>query len=127
MVDELQEANDELPAISESTVHLAFVHELFRFLRWSAVAASIVVGLYFVIQVIVEVVTDDKNPWIEIVAIFAAILTALLATQTPTFRRLRKFRLYISQHTKRTAELEASVDEDRTSSGIDHDGTSPID
>lgn len=112
---------------NRSTVHLVFIHELFRFLRWVVVSIAVITGVYFVVDGVVSVMTDVKNPWVEVASIVSAFLTGLLASQTPMYLKLRRFRRYISKHSSRTSQLEIDIDSERTSSGINTDGTHPLD
>lgn len=120
---------EEDPSSAEFSTgyHLLLVQEIFRTFRVLFICTAVVLGMYFIVNGVVSILTDDKNPWVQVVSIVCAMILGVVGAQTPIFVKLSNFRKYIRNHANRTADLEASVDQTRTSSELNKDGTTPLD
>jgi len=100
-----------------------FARERHKTYRLAIVSTAILGGMGIVAWAIVQI-KENQTFW----DIFFTALIVILASWKPVstiFRIEAKFRQYMETDHQRACELEQSVDPDRSSSGLNKDGTSP--
>lgn len=103
------------------------MQEKHRTWRVAIVGAYILVGFLGVVYAAMRVLLHDGNPWVKVVELLLAPLLATSLPAVPLFLTWRKIKVYFADHKNRSQQLEAQMDQNRESSGLDQDGSSPYD
>ena len=90
--------------------------EIHRTIRTIAICVVVAIGIVAVCWAAVRI--TEKPPWL-------VLLLAILAPGGVVYSIIRTFRWYIKRTNQRVVDLEKRLDSDRTSSGLDKNGTTP--